>query len=46
MKSEKSKQTEISIDNIKIDKLTKDYLTEIKKSDADIEAANGKYCCI
>ncbi|APC80521.1 recB family exonuclease [Clostridium botulinum] len=39
MKSEKSKQTEISIDNIKIDKLTKDYLTEIKKSDADIEAA-------
>ncbi|AVQ46548.1 CRISPR-associated protein Cas4 [Clostridium sporogenes] len=39
VKSEKSKQTEISIDNIKIDKLTKDYLTEIKKSDADIEAA-------
>lgn len=39
VKSEKSKQTEISIENIKIDKLTKDYLTEIKKSDADIESA-------
>ncbi|KOA19137.1 hypothetical protein CLHOM_25180 [Clostridium homopropionicum DSM 5847] len=37
--SEKSKQSEISIDNIKIDKLTSEYLTEIKKSDADIEAA-------
>ena len=31
--------TEISIDNIKIDKLTGEYLTEIKKSDADIIAA-------
>ena len=30
---------EISIDNIKIDKITKDYLTEIKKSDADENAA-------
>ncbi|MEW9096958.1 MAG: CRISPR-associated protein Cas4 [Clostridiaceae bacterium] len=39
VKSEKNKQTEISIDNIKIDKLTKEYLTEVKKSDADIEAA-------
>ncbi|MCY6958355.1 CRISPR-associated protein Cas4 [Clostridium brassicae] len=39
VKSEKSKQTEISIDNIKIDKLTKEYLTEVKKSDSDIEAA-------
>lgn len=26
---------EIAIDNIKLDKLTKEYLTEIKKSDAD-----------
>lgn len=33
------KDTEITIDNIKIDKLTREYLTEIKKSDADIEAA-------
>lgn len=30
---------EILIDNIRIDKLTKDYLTETKKSDADIEAS-------
>jgi CRISPR-associated exonuclease Cas4 len=35
---EKGKRTEISIDNIKIDKLTKDYLIEVKKSDADVEA--------
>lgn len=38
-KSEKSKNTEIEIENIKIDKLTKDYLVEVKKSDADVEAA-------
>ena len=31
--------TEIEIDNIKLDKLTKDYVTEVKKSDADPEAA-------
>lgn len=31
--------TEISIENIKLDKLTAEYLTEVKKSDADIEAA-------
>lgn len=35
---EKSKKTEISMDNIKIDKLTRDYLVEIKKSDSDPEA--------
>jgi len=35
---EKGKKTEISIDNIKIDKLTKDYLVEVKKSDSDTEA--------
>ncbi len=39
VKSEKNKQSEISIENVKIDKLTKDYLTEIKKSDSDVEAA-------
>lgn len=39
IKEDENKQSEISIDNIKLDKLTKDYLTEIKKSDADIEAA-------
>ena len=32
------KETEIEIENIKIDKLTKEYLVEVKKSDADIEA--------
>lgn len=35
---EKSKQTEIKIDNIKIDKITKDYLVEVKKSDSDPQA--------
>ena len=30
---------EIAIENIKIDKLTTEYLTETKKSDADIEAS-------
>lgn len=35
---EKGKTTEISIDNVKIDKITKDYLVEVKKSDSDPEA--------
>ena len=35
---ERGKKTEIAIDNIKIDKLTKDYLVEVKKSDSDTEA--------
>lgn len=30
--------TEIAIDNIRLDRLTAEYLTEIKKSDADEEA--------
>lgn len=34
-----NKDTEIAIDNIRIDKLTKEYLTEVKKSDADLEAS-------
>lgn len=34
-----SANSEIAIENIKLDKLTKEYLTEVKKSDADIEAA-------
>lgn len=33
------KNTEIGLENIKLDKLTKEYLTEVKKSDADVEAA-------
>ncbi|WP_300347681.1 CRISPR-associated protein Cas4 [Clostridium sp.] len=35
----KGDNTEIEIENIKIDKLTKEYLTEVKKSDADVEAS-------
>ncbi|GAB5617312.1 CRISPR-associated protein Cas4 [Faecalimonas canis] len=31
--------TEIAIENIRLDKLTAEYLTEVKKSDADIEAS-------
>lgn len=38
-KCDKERNREITIDNIKLDKLTTKYLTEIKKSDADIEAA-------
>ncbi|GAA0182515.1 CRISPR-associated protein Cas4 [Clostridium sediminicola] len=38
-KASKSKNSEIAIDNIKIDKLTKEHLVEIKKSDADVEAS-------
>lgn len=37
-KKSKGKNSEIAIDNIRIDKLTKDYLIEIKKSDADVQA--------
>lgn len=39
VKSENATNSEITIENIKIDKLTKDYLVEVKKSDADVEAA-------
>ncbi|WP_418180863.1 CRISPR-associated protein Cas4 [Aliarcobacter lanthieri] len=35
---EKNKKSEISIDNIKIDKITRDYLVEVKKSDSNPEA--------
>jgi len=35
---EKGKNREIKIDNVRIDKITKEYLVEIKKSDSDIEA--------
>ena len=35
---QKSKKGEVNIDNIKIDKLTRDYLVEVKKSDSDIES--------
>lgn len=39
IKNEQGKDTEISIENVKIDKITSQYLTEVKKSDADVEAA-------
>ncbi|ELC8442572.1 CRISPR-associated protein Cas4 [Clostridium perfringens] len=35
----KGDNTELEIDNVKLDKLTKEYLTEVKKSDSDVEAA-------
>lgn len=38
-KAKKSKNTEISIDNIKLDKISDQYITEIKKSDADTDAS-------
>lgn len=38
-KSENKKNAEIKIDNIVLDKITDKYLVEIKKSDADKEAA-------
>ncbi len=31
--------TELKIENVRLDKLTKEYLIELKKSDADVEAA-------
>lgn len=38
-KASNNENSELSIDNVKIDKLTDEYLIEIKKSDADIEAS-------
>ena len=35
----KSKNTEIELDGIKIDKLTDDYVIEVKKSDSNIQAS-------
>lgn len=35
---EKAQKAEVKIDNVKIDKLTKEYLVELKKSDSDPEA--------
>ena len=39
VKSADHENTELAIENIRLDKLTSEYLTEIKKSDADIEAS-------
>lgn len=38
-KMRESSDYEIAIDNIKIDRMTKDYVIETKKSDADVDAA-------
>jgi CRISPR-associated exonuclease Cas4 len=38
IRSEGSKNTEISIEGVKVDKLTDEFVVEIKKSDADVEA--------
>lgn len=35
----KDKKSEVSIEQIKVDKISKEYVTEIKKSDADMDAA-------
>jgi len=37
-----TKVNEVSFENIKIDKITKDYVVEVKKSDSDIEAAKAQ----
>lgn len=39
IEAEKAKKAEVSIENIKVDKITEKYLVEMKKSDADVEAA-------
>ncbi|MDR3177579.1 MAG: CRISPR-associated protein Cas4, partial [Campylobacteraceae bacterium] len=36
---EKSKRAEIALENVKIDKITDDYVIEFKKSDSDPNAA-------
>jgi len=36
---DETKVDEVSFENIKVDKITKDYVIEVKKSDSDIEAA-------
>ena len=38
-RAENSTNSEIAIENIRLDKLTKEYLVEVKKTDADPEAA-------
>lgn len=38
-KSINAENTEIKIDNISIDKISSQYVTELKKSDADVKAA-------
>ena len=37
-----AKVNEVSFESIKVDKITKDYVVEVKKSDSDIEAAKAQ----
>ena len=37
-RSVKTENSEIALENIRLDRLTKEYVTEVKKSDADEEA--------
>jgi len=37
-----TKVNEVSFESIKVDKITKDYVVEVKKSDSDIEAAKAQ----
>jgi len=38
----KDEKSEVALDGIKLDKLTSEYVTEIKKSDADLAAATAQ----
>lgn len=42
-RAENSTNSEIAIENICLDKLTKEYLVEVKKSDADRNQQNGNF---
>lgn len=42
-KKQQNENTEIQLENIRLDRLTKEYLTEIKKSDADPEASKAAF---
>lgn len=39
MENEGTRNSDVSIGNVRVDKITEEYLVEVKKSDADIEAA-------
>lgn len=46
IRSEGRNNTEIQIEGIKVDKMTEEYVVELKKSDADVEATSGRHCII
>ncbi len=39
VKAEQSDNTELTIGNVKVDKITAEYLIEVKKSDSNVEGA-------